>query len=188
MRQSCWCSAHSYHTFCLVKACSHHMVLLCCPAVLCHPCQHLNHSLSPLAAPVICEAALILQLHLCKPAAANIVTQYCTGCREIDACEPYVKYANGSVISFPETCFYEIDAQAVVTGKRLTHHFIAVASDHTVNSIEWYLTHIDACSVGQFCNFELAPSCSIPPPPPPPGCPLIPPPSKQPAFTAVTYA
>ncbi|KAL0026963.1 hypothetical protein WJX79_003281 [Trebouxia sp. C0005] len=34
---------------------------------------------------------------------------------EIDACEPYVKYANGSVISFPETCFYEIDAQAVVT-------------------------------------------------------------------------
>ena len=37
-------------------------------------------------------------------------------CREIDACEPYVKYANGSVISFPVTCFYEIDAQAVVTG------------------------------------------------------------------------
>ncbi|KAL3163281.1 hypothetical protein ABBQ32_009676 [Trebouxia sp. C0010 RCD-2024] len=34
---------------------------------------------------------------------------------EIDACEPYVKYSNGSVVSFPLTNYFEIDAQAVVT-------------------------------------------------------------------------
>lgn len=37
-------------------------------------------------------------------------------CSEIDACEPYVKYSNGSVVSFPLTNYFEIDAQAVVTG------------------------------------------------------------------------
>ena len=35
-------------------------------------------------------------------------------CREIDASEPYVKYANGSVIEMPY--LFDLDAQAVVTG------------------------------------------------------------------------
>ena len=47
-----------------------------------------------------------------------------------------MKYANGSVISFPETCFYEIDAQAVVTGKQLIIHVVIVASDHFDSDIK----------------------------------------------------
>ena len=50
------------------------------------------------------------------------------GCREIDACEPYVKYANGSVISFRDTCFYEIDSQAVVSGTALSACLLVVVN------------------------------------------------------------
>ena len=68
-----------------------------------------------------------------------------------------MKYANGSVVSFPETCFYEIDAQAVVTGEGLATLFIAVASDHTVKSgTSHTLMHVVLIS---FASLELAPSC-----------------------------
>ena len=40
-------------------------------------------------------------------------------CREIDATEPYVKYSNGSVLNLALTNYFEIDAQAVVTGLQL---------------------------------------------------------------------
>lgn len=38
-------------------------------------------------------------------------------CSEIDACEPYVKYANSSLIPFDSTTFYSDDAQAGLTGE-----------------------------------------------------------------------
>ena len=111
---------------------SKHLLLRCCccySGLLLHVCYSPPNAATATAAAVFVAqagkpgmerllAAILVQV--CVPRGCVLISLLC--CREIDACEPYVKYANGSVISLPLTNFFEIDAQAVVTGTAPTCH------------------------------------------------------------------
>lgn len=87
-----------------------------------HDCNHVSVPciLFPVYVPCSSNCALLSKIHTCL-------------FREIDATEPYVKYSNGSVLNLALTNYFEIDAQAVVTGTNLTS-YCHMFHSHTVTA------------------------------------------------------